>query len=240
MDNLTMLHFSSFYPKHMKTAIPFGQVFHIHRICLDEEEDEPVKVEKDTLNGSGYDAQLIDRQFRHHWSQQTTSLQDNIDHNNIQACHGNFCKVCQIIDMDTTIARKDDPEAWYIGETMQTLQKQMNGHHTAITRQECSLSVGEHFSVKEIWPWIFGVEMAVRAVVCSSCQMWEIRDQSSVPDNYICSKSDQLQLLTDHVVQLEKQLDAVWVLTVSERVQEILKQEGKQTEVIVHIGTSDI
>eukprot|EP00061_Rhincodon_typus_P006029 g26224.t1 len=30
------------------------------------------------------------------------SLQDNIDHNIIQPCHGNLCKTCQIIDMDTT------------------------------------------------------------------------------------------------------------------------------------------
>eukprot|EP00061_Rhincodon_typus_P002745 g18350.t1 len=31
------------------------------------------------------------------------SLQDNIDHNTIQPCHGNLCKTCQIIDMGTTI-----------------------------------------------------------------------------------------------------------------------------------------
>eukprot|EP00061_Rhincodon_typus_P007273 g28816.t1 len=31
------------------------------------------------------------------------SLQDNIDHNTTQHCHGNFCKTCQIIDMGTTI-----------------------------------------------------------------------------------------------------------------------------------------
>eukprot|EP00061_Rhincodon_typus_P003441 g20084.t1 len=31
------------------------------------------------------------------------SCQDNIDHNTIQLCHGNFCKTCQIIDMDSTI-----------------------------------------------------------------------------------------------------------------------------------------
>eukprot|EP00061_Rhincodon_typus_P013871 g40506.t1 len=35
--------------------------------------------------------------------QQTTRLQDNINHNTIKHCHGNFCKTCQIIDMDTTI-----------------------------------------------------------------------------------------------------------------------------------------
>eukprot|EP00061_Rhincodon_typus_P009380 g32847.t1 len=31
------------------------------------------------------------------------SLQDNIDHNTTQPCHGYLCKTCQIINMDTTI-----------------------------------------------------------------------------------------------------------------------------------------
>eukprot|EP00061_Rhincodon_typus_P006679 g27583.t1 len=31
------------------------------------------------------------------------SLQDNIDHNTTQHGHGNFCKTCLIINMDTTI-----------------------------------------------------------------------------------------------------------------------------------------
>eukprot|EP00061_Rhincodon_typus_P004541 g22841.t1 len=31
------------------------------------------------------------------------SLQDNIDHDTTQLCHGNLCKTCQIFDMDTTI-----------------------------------------------------------------------------------------------------------------------------------------
>eukprot|EP00061_Rhincodon_typus_P009467 g33005.t1 len=60
--NLTMLHFSSFYPKHIKEVIPYGQALCIHRICSDKEE----------CNGhlifcrirKRYDAQLIDRQFR--------------------------------------------------------------------------------------------------------------------------------------------------------------------------------
>ncbi|XP_072337989.1 IQ domain-containing protein K isoform X1 [Scyliorhinus torazame] len=41
---------------------------------------------------------------------------------------------------------KGCPEAWYIGETMQTLRQRMNGYCAIITRQECSLPVGEHFS----------------------------------------------------------------------------------------------
>eukprot|EP00061_Rhincodon_typus_P014699 g41903.t1 len=121
-------------------------------------------------------------------------------------------------------------------------------------------------------------------------QMWEIREQSNVPENYICRTRDQLQLLIDHVVRLEKQLDTLQgaervidtsfregvaksrrivgdsivrgtdrnfcgrerdsrmmcclisakILDVFERVQDILKREGKEPEVIVHIGTNDI
>eukprot|EP00061_Rhincodon_typus_P008629 g31406.t1 len=32
-----------------------------------------------------------------------SGLQDNINHNSTQPCHGNLCKTRQIIDMDTTI-----------------------------------------------------------------------------------------------------------------------------------------
>eukprot|EP00061_Rhincodon_typus_P016388 g44580.t1 len=90
------------------------------------------------------------------------SLQDNIDHNAIQHCDGNLCKTCRIINMDTTITRGNTthhmhgrylcdsadvvrlgcPEAWYIGEPMQMLRQQMNGHHATIARQGCSLPVG--------------------------------------------------------------------------------------------------
>eukprot|EP00061_Rhincodon_typus_P003744 g20869.t1 len=64
-DNLMMLHFSSFHPKHIKTAIPYRQTLRIHRICSNEEEhDGHLKVLKDTLMGTGYNAQLIDRQFQ--------------------------------------------------------------------------------------------------------------------------------------------------------------------------------
>eukprot|EP00061_Rhincodon_typus_P007654 g29572.t1 len=64
-DNFTMLHFSGFHPKHFKIAIPYRQALRTHRICSDEEEcDGHLKMLKDTLIGTGYDAQLIDRQFR--------------------------------------------------------------------------------------------------------------------------------------------------------------------------------
>ncbi|XP_072433467.1 uncharacterized protein [Chiloscyllium punctatum] len=64
-DNLTMLHFSSFHTKHIKTAIPYGQALRVHQICSDEEEcDEHLEVLRDALIRTGYDAQLIDCQFR--------------------------------------------------------------------------------------------------------------------------------------------------------------------------------
>ncbi|XP_067832584.1 uncharacterized protein [Heptranchias perlo] len=65
MDNLTMLHFSSFHPNHVKEAIPYGQALRIHRVCSDEEErDGHLQTLKDALVRTGYDARLIDRQFR--------------------------------------------------------------------------------------------------------------------------------------------------------------------------------
>ncbi|XP_067848012.1 uncharacterized protein [Heptranchias perlo] len=64
-DNLTMLHFSSFHPNHVKEAIPYGQALRIHRICSDEEErDGHLQTLKDALVRTGYDARLVDRQFR--------------------------------------------------------------------------------------------------------------------------------------------------------------------------------
>ncbi|XP_067849122.1 uncharacterized protein [Heptranchias perlo] len=59
-DNLTMLHFSSFHPNHV-----YGQALRIHRICSDEEErDGHLQTLKDALVRTGYDARLVDRQFR--------------------------------------------------------------------------------------------------------------------------------------------------------------------------------
>eukprot|EP00061_Rhincodon_typus_P009077 g32267.t1 len=65
IDNLTMLHFSSFHPKHVKEAVPYRQALHLHRICSDEEEyDEHLKILKDALIRTGYNAQLVDLQFQ--------------------------------------------------------------------------------------------------------------------------------------------------------------------------------
>ncbi|XP_078061688.1 uncharacterized protein LOC144487466 [Mustelus asterias] len=99
------------------------------------------------------------------------SLQENSDHDTTQPCHSNLCKTCRIIETDAIISRENTihqvhgtyscnsanvvylircrkgcPEAWYIGETMQTLRQRMNEHRSTITRQDCSLPVGEHFS----------------------------------------------------------------------------------------------
>eukprot|EP00061_Rhincodon_typus_P014541 g41612.t1 len=63
-DNLTMLHFSSFHPKHTKEAIPYGKALHMHRIYSDEEDrDGHLKILKDALIRTGCDAQLIDCQL---------------------------------------------------------------------------------------------------------------------------------------------------------------------------------
>eukprot|EP00061_Rhincodon_typus_P010885 g35501.t1 len=56
MDNLMMVHFSSFHPKPVK---PYP-----HRLCSDEEQDEHLKVLKDVLIETGYSAQLVSRQFQ--------------------------------------------------------------------------------------------------------------------------------------------------------------------------------
>eukprot|EP00061_Rhincodon_typus_P004582 g22928.t1 len=66
MVNVTMLHLSSFHPKRIKEAIPYGQALRICRIFLDEEErDRPLKILNDAILRTGYIAQLVDRQFWH-------------------------------------------------------------------------------------------------------------------------------------------------------------------------------
>eukprot|EP00061_Rhincodon_typus_P018385 g47537.t1 len=78
--------------------------------------------------------------------------QDSIDHNITQSCHDNLCKTCQIVNINTTITRGNTthmlgcPKTWYFGETMQMLQQRMIGRGATITRQECYLPIGEHFT----------------------------------------------------------------------------------------------
>uniref|UniRef100_UPI00398EB7F6 uncharacterized protein n=1 Tax=Pristiophorus japonicus TaxID=55135 RepID=UPI00398EB7F6 len=47
-------------------------------------------------------------------------------------------------------------------------------------------------------------------VLCSSCTMWELRDTSGVPDDYVCRKGIHLQLLTVRVAELELRVDSLW------------------------------
>eukprot|EP00061_Rhincodon_typus_P013995 g40731.t1 len=58
--------------------------------------------------------------------------------------------------------------------------------------------------------------MAVRAVACSSCRIWEIRKTSTVCGGYTCEKCIQLQLLTDCVRELE--LDALRIIRGAENI----------------------
>eukprot|EP00061_Rhincodon_typus_P017849 g46740.t1 len=61
-DNLTMLHFPSFHPKHIKTAIPYGQAPYIREICLVEEEhDRNLKFQHATVKNR---SELLTRQTR--------------------------------------------------------------------------------------------------------------------------------------------------------------------------------
>eukprot|EP00061_Rhincodon_typus_P007865 g29972.t1 len=60
-----MLHFSSFHHKHIKITSPYGQALHIHRVCSNKEKhDGHLTMLMDSLIRMGYDAQLINHQFR--------------------------------------------------------------------------------------------------------------------------------------------------------------------------------
>eukprot|EP00061_Rhincodon_typus_P007822 g29894.t1 len=54
--------------------------------------------------------------------------------------------------------------------------------------------------------------MAVRAVACSSCRRWEIRETSSVPGGCTCEKCTRLQLLTDCVGELELEQNTLRII----------------------------
>eukprot|EP00061_Rhincodon_typus_P017163 g45737.t1 len=66
MDNLTMLHISSHHSKHVKRSHPLRKkALRTHRTCSNEEEcDGHLQMLKDALIRTGYDAQLINRQFQ--------------------------------------------------------------------------------------------------------------------------------------------------------------------------------
>eukprot|EP00061_Rhincodon_typus_P013766 g40347.t1 len=135
-DNLTMLHFSSYHPKCIKEAIPYGQAlkkrnYLLRRQTQDMTDRVPFIIQyfpgAERLHRVRHSLELV---FNHDEYlakinptppllilkqspnlKQTTvrsklpSLQENSDHNTIQPCHGNLCKTCQIINMDTTITR---------------------------------------------------------------------------------------------------------------------------------------
>jgi len=63
-DNITMLHSTSFHPKHVLNSIPYGQAIRIHRICSDENDrDTHLNTLRSAFLRSGYDAGLVNRQF---------------------------------------------------------------------------------------------------------------------------------------------------------------------------------
>eukprot|EP00061_Rhincodon_typus_P016237 g44344.t1 len=49
--------------------------------------------------------------------------------------------------------------------------------------------------------------METRAVACSSCKMWEVRVAAGVPSDFTREKCTQLQLLTNHIRELELELE---------------------------------
>jgi hypothetical protein len=241
-DNLTMLHSSSFHPRHVKEAIPYGQALRIHRICTEESDrDQHLNTLRSALIRNGYDTQLITRQFRRAISQDRSTLltrnqrhttepripfvvtyfpgADNLrktlrrfqhlidddpylsqvlpsppilavrqppnlkkilvrsklptlirNPDGLLPCNRPRCLTCQLIDTDTAITRNntthniqgsytcnstglvylircrhDCPDAWYIGETKQTLRERMNGHRATI-RQGSTLPIPDHFN----------------------------------------------------------------------------------------------
>ena len=244
-DNITFLRHSSFHPRHVKEAIPYGQALRIHRICSQTaERDKHLQILKDALLRSEYDARLIDKQFRRATLQpralllntertETTprvpfvtqyfpgaeklrpiirNLQHLLDNDDrlskavpdspilafrqpanlkqliirsklpsqpdmdntstTRPCNSILCKTCAIIDPVSTIRRadishtthgtytcnstglvylircqKDCENAWYVGETCQTLRQRMNGHRSTINKQDSFLPVGEHFNL---------------------------------------------------------------------------------------------
>ncbi|XP_062910784.1 uncharacterized protein LOC134349811 [Mobula hypostoma] len=60
------------------------------------------------------------------------------------------------------------------------------------------------------------MEAAVRAVECSVCSMWEVRDSTIVPDDDTCKRCIQLQLLTNRVRELELEIDELRIIREAE------------------------
>jgi len=56
----------------------------------------------------------------------------------------------------------------------------------------------------------------VKAVQCSSCSMFEVRDAIGVPANYTCGRCTHLQLLQNRVRELELELDDLRIIREAE------------------------
>ena len=60
--------------------------------------------------------------------------------------------------------------------------------------------------------------MAEKAVQCSSCRMFEVRDAVSVPADFTCGKCTHLQLLKNRVREQELELDELRIIREAEAV----------------------
>eukprot|EP00061_Rhincodon_typus_P006707 g27645.t1 len=118
-DNLMVLHFSSFHPKHIKEAIPNGQALSIHRIYSDEEEcDGHLKILKDAHIRTGYNAQPIKCQIQRttvknhndplrRWTQDTTDRVPFVAQHfpGTERLHHVLCSLQHVIDDDEHLAK---------------------------------------------------------------------------------------------------------------------------------------
>lgn len=82
----------------------------------------------------------------------------------------------------------------------------------ALTQRGCDEeaeggSKGDIFNYVTFLLSLSAIVVAIRALVFSSCMMWEVRDISSVGEGYTWGRCIQQQLLTDSVRELEVQLD---------------------------------
>jgi len=61
-------------------------------------------------------------------------------------------------------------------------------------------------------------EMTGKAVQCSSCRTFEVRDTLSVPADFTCGKRTHLQLLKNRVRELELELEELRIIREAELV----------------------
>ena len=64
-DKLNLLRYSSFHPSHIRDSIPYSQALRYHRNCTDpDDRDSHLNELRQALKRNGYNANLINRQFR--------------------------------------------------------------------------------------------------------------------------------------------------------------------------------